>query len=65
MADDAGLAADALSGLEDESRDAALGVLYGASADARQRLQNLVLRFRNAPALAGAVRAFLSEHRGV
>ena len=32
MAEETGLAADALSGLEDESRDAALGVLYGASA---------------------------------
>ena len=66
MTDDTGLAADALTGLEDaESRDAALGVLYGASPDVRQRLQQLILRLRSTPALAGAVRTFLSEHQGV
>ena len=64
MADDTELARAALTELEDaKSRGTALGVLYGASPDVRQRLLQLVLPLRNDPALAEAVSTFLSEHQ--
>ena len=62
MVDNRKLATDALLQLEGEEwRDAALAMLYSTSHNAD--LQQLVLDLRNTAALAGAVRAFVSQHQ--
>ena len=62
MVDDRQLAKDALLQLEAEDlRHAALAMLYSTSHGAH--LQQMVLKLRETAALAGAVRAFTSQHQ--
>ena len=64
MVDDRQLARDALLGLEEEAwRDDALAMLYDTDTSQAAKLQQLVLELRSTAALAGAVRAFVSQHQ--